>query len=257
MLSDLAGDPDLPDINDHVVEPGSRWEMLDGELIYVPPTDAPHAERQFQLCALLEAHTGPEFQAACELLTRTSKIDDFAPDASVYPSAPDPRTGKRQLEQLAFEVLSTQSIGNAARKAAKLVGRGVRRVFAIDIERSRMLEWSTELENWSLLDPAGAIVDPALATPLPIDALIHEAKTDDAVARALVARHNPVIEAAIEAMRAESTAEAVAAVLSARGVAVTPAEREQILGERDPARLARWIARAAVCTSAAELLAER
>jgi hypothetical protein len=48
-------------------------------------------------------------------------------------------------EHLVFEVVSTESIGHAARKAAKLSARGVRRVFAIDVERSRALEWSAEL----------------------------------------------------------------------------------------------------------------
>src|SRR5215831_4299942 len=47
-----------------------------------------------------------------------------------------------------------------ARKAAKLAARGVRRVFAIDVERSRALEWSAALGTWSLLDPAGQITDP-------------------------------------------------------------------------------------------------
>jgi hypothetical protein len=76
------------------------------------------------------------------------------PDVSVYPDAPDPRTGGRQLEQLAFELASTQSLGHAGRKAAKLAGRGVRRVFAIDVERSRALEWSAALGAWRELDPA-------------------------------------------------------------------------------------------------------
>ena len=62
MPSDAAGagaGSDLPDIDDRLVEPGTRYEMLDGELVYVPPSDPPHGERQFQLCALVAAHTGP------------------------------------------------------------------------------------------------------------------------------------------------------------------------------------------------------
>src|SRR5690349_5329574 len=103
MLLDAAGaEPGLPDLDDRLVEPGTRHEMLDGRLVHVPPADAPHAERQFQLCPLIEAHTGPEFKAACELLTRISRGDDVAPDVSVYPAARDPVTGRRQLEQLAF-----------------------------------------------------------------------------------------------------------------------------------------------------------
>lgn len=258
MSLDAAGaEPGLPDLDDRLVEPGTRHEMLDGRLVYVPPADAPHAERQFQLCPLIEAHTGAEFKAACELLTRISRHDDVAPDLSVYPAARDPVTGRRQLEQLAFEVVSTQSLGDAGRKAAKLMARGVRRVFAIDVERSRALEWSEGLATWSMLDAAGHITDPAFAVPLPIAMLIHSARTDDAVARALVAKRNAVIEAIRAEDRAEGRAEgkaqAIIAMLSARGVGVSPVERDRILGERDAARLGRWIARAIECASAAEL----
>jgi hypothetical protein len=129
-------------------------------------------------------------------------------------------------------------------------------VFAIDVERSRALEWSAALGTWSMLDAAGHITDPAFVVPLPIETLVHSARTDDAVARALVAKHNPVIEAIRAESRAEDRAEAIVAMLSARGVAVSVVERERIVGERDPARLGRWIARAVGCASVAELLSE-
>jgi len=272
MSSHAAGaGSDLPDLEDHLVEPETPYEMLDGELVYVPPCDYPHAEREVQLCALVAMHVAPGFHVGADLLTRTSKIDDIAPDVSICPPH-DPETGKRRLQQVAFEVVSTQSLGYAARKAAKLAARGVRRVFAIDVERSRALEWSAVLGTWSLLDPCGHISDPTLAVPLPIDQMIRSAKIDDAIARALIAKHNPVIDALREDCReegkaaglaegkaeglAEGKADAVAAVLVARGVSLDPADRDRILRERDPARLARWLARAIACGSAAELLAE-
>lgn len=223
------------------------------------PADAPHGELHLQLCALLEAHTGYEFQAACDLLTRTSRGDDLAPDASVYPAAPHPETGGRQLEQLAFEIVSTESLAHASDKAAKLTRRGVRRVFAIDIERHRVLEWSAALASWTELDAAGHIEDPALDAPLPINDMIHAAKADDAIARALILRHNPVIEQMRASDRAEGRAmglaEAVLTVLAARGVILGFADRGRILDERDPAQLERWLARATTCTEIRELFA--
>ena len=259
MSSPFGAGADLPDLEDHLVEPETPYEMLDGELIYVPPCDPPHAEREAQLCALIAMHVAPGFNVGADLLTRTSKVDDIAPDVSIYPP-PDPETGKRRLQQLAFDVVSTQSLGYAARKAAKLVTRGVRRVFAIDVERSRALEWSAALGTWSLFDPAGQIADPTLAVPLAIGQLIRSAKIDDAVARALIAKRNPVIEAVRAEGRAEGhaagKAEAVVALLAARGVALDSADRDRILRERDPERLARWIGRAVACGSAAELFAE-
>jgi flagellar biosynthesis/type III secretory pathway protein FliH len=57
-----------------------------------------------------------------------------------------------------------------------------------------------------VLDTSAHIADPTLATPLPIEVLIRAAKADDAMARALVAKRNPVIEA----VRAESKLEGLA-----------------------------------------------
>src|ERR1043166_7138000 len=183
-----VADSALPDIDDRLVEPETRYEMLDGELIYVAPADPPHAERHVQLCALLEAHTGPVFEVACDLLTRTSKVDDFAPDASVSPAGPDPTTGRRQLEQLAFEIVNAQSVRVATRKAAKLAARGVRRIFAVDVDKLRVLEWSAGTGQWMALAAGGHITDAALAVPLPISSLIHTVKVDDDLARALVVK---------------------------------------------------------------------
>jgi hypothetical protein len=132
----------------------------------------------------------------------------------------------------------------------------------------RLLEWWAALGTWSMLEATGQIVDPALQVPLPIAAVIHSVKADDAVARALIAKRNAVLEALRASSRAEGRevgeaegraagkAEAVLAVLIARGLSPDGLERDRVLGERDPARLERWIARAVACASVAELLAE-
>src|SRR6187399_629088 len=99
---------DLPDIDERLVAPESGYEIDDGKLVRVPPSDPPHAFCHVNLSALLVTHVASDFQAAIDMLTRTSRIDDIAPDASVLPRAPDPRTGRRQLEHLAFEIASIQ-----------------------------------------------------------------------------------------------------------------------------------------------------
>jgi Uma2 family endonuclease len=256
--------PELPPIDERLVEPGTRYEMYDGELVYVPPAHPPHATRHSKISALVEAHAGPAFDVASDMLTRVSRTSDVAPDVSVFPLARDPRTGRRQLEHLAFEVVSTESLGHAGRKAAKLVARGVRRVFAIDIERGRVLEWSGVLETWSPLERSATIEDPVLAAPLPIEPLVVAAKADDAMARALLIKANPVLEAAMARSRLEGeregerlgNAKAVLGVLASRGMSPDPADRARILGERDLQRLERWLARAVCCASMAELFAE-
>jgi Uma2 family endonuclease len=260
----ILADPDLPDIDERLAPPGTRYEVLDGVLVYVPPADEAHGTRHSLISALVEAHAGLAFRVASDMLTRTSKVDDVAPDVSVYPRARNPKTGGRQLEHLAFEVVSTQSLSRAGRKAAKLAGRGVRRVFAIDVERGRALEWSRSRETWTVLEPGGRIEDPALDAPLSIDALVHAASADDAMAQALLTKRNPVLEAAHARIRAEGTAEgrakgradALLVILEARGLSLPRAERARILRERDPATIDRWIARAITCTDIAELFVD-
>jgi hypothetical protein len=246
---------ELPPVDERLVTANCGYEIDDGKLVRVPPADEPHADRHSKLAALLEAHAAGEFNVAIDMLTRTSEASDIAPDASVYPRARNPKTGGRQLEHLAFQIVSTESLGHAGGKAAGLAGRGVRRVFAVDVERGRAFEWSGKLGTWSILDTGASIVDPALAVPLPVRALLQTAKADDAVARALLAKRNPVIEAALDSAQAKGMARAILAVLASRALAVQPHEQEQLLGEHDPARLERWLAIAATCASASELLA--
>jgi Uma2 family endonuclease len=259
MSSLSSASTELPAVDERLVAPDCGYEIDDGKLIRVSPALEPHADRHSKLAALLEAHAAGEFNVAIDMLTRTSQTSDLAPDASVYPRARDPETGGRQLEHLAFEVVSTESLGHAGDKARSLAARGVRRVFAIDVERTRAFEWSRELGTWSILDGNAAITDPALAVPLPVRALLQAAGADDAVAAALLAKRNPVLEAALDDAEsrgeARGMARAVLAVLASRGLTLSPHEQEQLLRERDPARLTRWLTRAASCASAAELLA--
>jgi Uma2 family endonuclease len=256
-------DHEQPAVDARLVAPGARYEIEDGVVVRVPPADEPHGTLHAQLSALLEVHAGAARDVAVDMLTRASETSDVAPDVSVFPSARDPVTGGRQLEELAFEIVSTQTLASAGSKAAKLVARGVRRVFAIDLARQRALEWSTELGTWSVLDPTAAIDDPALAVPLPIELLVRGANADDAIARALLAKHNSVLDDALAHAVARALAEGAArgridallVMLATRG-AVDPADRARLLAERDPVRIDRWIAQAAGGATIAELLAE-
>src|ERR1044071_1302212 len=97
---------ELPDVDERLGAPGARHEILEGVLVHVPPADPPHAMRHSKVSALIEAHASSEFQVASDMLTRTSKTSDIAPDVSVYPRAAHPHTGGRQLEHLALAVVS-------------------------------------------------------------------------------------------------------------------------------------------------------
>jgi hypothetical protein len=250
-------DPDmqLPEVDDHLVPSGARYEIEDGKRVYSSPALEPHAESHASLGALLKAHRAARYSVAVDMLTRTSRSDDIAPDASVYPTARNPRTGGRQLEELAFEIASTQSLGRAGRKAAKLVARGVRRVFAIDLVRKSALEWSKDPGEWSILDRRGRIEDPALAVPIAIAVLLDVALADDAIVHAWRVRRHPEFVAERAAGKAQGLAKGLLVVLAARGLEPTKAERRHLLAERDPRRLERWLAAAGTCADIAGLLA--
>jgi hypothetical protein len=169
------------------------YEIIDGRLVPVPPAHEPHGERHAKLLALLEAHVTADFNVACDMLTRTSETTNLAPDASVYPVARAPDTGRRQLEVLAFEVLASQSLSDTADRARRLAQRGVRRIFAVDVSHHRVFEWSAPIDDWRVLADAAVIDDEAFAAPLPVAALVHAAKADDAMATALLAKGNRVL----------------------------------------------------------------
>jgi hypothetical protein len=259
MDANLEG---LPAVDEHVVRSESRYELIDGIVTYVPPSDPPHALRHSKISGLVEAHTHADFHVASDLLMRVSRIDDFAPDVSIYPRASDPLTGGRQIEQLVFEVMNTESVAHVTTKARKLANRGVRRVFAIDVARNRALEWSPGLDTWTVLDPQQAIEDPTLAAPLSVDALLNAANIDDAVQRALIVKGNPVLVEHVRGASAESHAagllqgvvRSLLNLLAARGIALRADQRNRIESERDPSRLDTWLIRAASCESAEDLL---
>ncbi len=266
-MSGAAKDSNPPPVDERLVAPESRFEIWDGRVEYVAPADEPHATRHSKISALLEAHVGEGYEVAGDMLTRTSALDDVAPDASVFPSARDAETGQRQLEELAFEVTSTEGLSHAGHKAKKLAGRGVRRIFAVDVNRKRAVEWSVATDSWSILDHDSLIVDPALAAPLPVHALVSAAKADDAMASALLAKRNPILVAALDEQRAqaklegaaegraEGKVEALLAVLAARGLVPDDAEREQVNAVQNGSRLDVWLSASIRCASVRELLA--
>src|SRR5689334_2585520 len=104
----------LPDIDERLVMPGSRYEIIEGEVFYVSPADEPHGTCHTKLAALLEAYVAKGFACAVDMLTRASATSDFAPDASVYPKGRHPKTGGRQLDELSFEIVAAGRLSKQA-----------------------------------------------------------------------------------------------------------------------------------------------
>jgi hypothetical protein len=265
----LPGRGSFPAVDDHlVVAEITRDEIINGRRVVASPAHPPHATKQLDLGYVLRAHVAPGYIAAADLLTRVAETSDFASDACIYKEGIDPSTGTRFLEEIAFEVVSEQREREAAEKAEAMQRRGVRRIFGVFVKRPRLCEWSAEGRTWSPLDAGSQIVDRCLVAPLAVAALLDAALADNAVVEALIAKGNPMLrnrEAAAEAMgeargeargKAEGIAESVLKILEARGVGVSPAQREEILRCADSGRLDRWLRRAVQASSADEVTAE-
>jgi hypothetical protein len=251
----LPGRGPFPRVDDHLVQPEvTRDEIIGGRKVVASPAQPPHADQHSRLAYILEAHTATGYQASADLLTRHDRDSDFATDACIYKQGIDPETGARYLEEIAFEIISEQNQGLAAQKAVRMQRRGVRRIFSLWVKGpKRVCEWSPETQGWSLLDRELSIQDPCLVKPLSVGALLDAAAADNAVAEALIAKGNPVLRERETAARAEEKADAILQVLEARGVAVSPSQRQEILECADLDRLNRWLRRAVVASSTDEI----
>lgn len=255
----------FPPIDDHLVVPEvTRDEIVNGRRVVAHPAPPPLADRHSILNYVVRAHVAPGYRASSDLLSRVGETSDFATDACIYKEGVDPSTGTRYLEEIAFEVVFTQDERDVTEKAEAMHQRGVRRIFAIAVEGPRVCEWFPENGSWRVLGSGYVIEDRCLVKPLAIEALLDAGSADNAVAEALIAKGNPVLRkreaeasAKGEARRkTEGKAESILAILTARGIAVSPAQRQEILSCRDLDRLNRWLERAALASSADEITAE-
>lgn len=183
-----------PGLDERLVQPEGRDEIVRGRRVVAAPALAPHADVHSKLDYLIQAHVPPGYVGASDLLTRASDASDFATDACIRRAGIDVETQQRYLEELAFEVVHRQSLRDVRERAEDLAARGVRRIFAIVVQRGEVLEWSPARGRFDLLDPGSVIEDRCLSRPLPVRALLDAAEADNAVARALVDKRNPVIE---------------------------------------------------------------
>jgi hypothetical protein len=255
----LPGRGSFPAVDDHLVVPEvTRDEIIAGRRVVAFPAEVPHGDKQVDLDSLLRFHVAPGYVASADLITRFAVDSDFASDTCVRREGMDPATGRRYLEEIAFEVVSTQAERDVTEKARVMHRRGVRRIFGIWVKgRRKVCEWSAESESWRLLDEGSQIEAPCLGAPLPVKALLDAALVRRASVQALEIQGEPAIQelkATARALgRAEGIAESILKILEVRGIAASSMQREEILSCTDVERLDRWLRRAAVATSADEV----
>jgi hypothetical protein len=263
--------PPWPDPEDHLVEPGTRWEVFEGERVYVPPARPGHGDQHSHLNAVIGHHVAPGYIASTSLLTRRNRDNDFATDTSVRRAGRNPATRRRYLEELAFEVFFEEPHDYTRARARIVVTCGVRRMFGI-FGKERwpgsdeageadytVAEWSAERDDWVLLAPGDVIADPALLVPIPALALIDDAASDEAAFRVLFAKNNPMLWEHL-AKKRNAGGLAIARkymfqILEHRKITLDAAQRARIEACDDLAMLKRWLIRATKVHDGAALLA--
>ncbi len=142
-------DPKYPyAVDERIVAPESRAEVLDGTVFLTMGANEPHGTRHFEATMVFAGCLADGYLGAVDMLTRADENSDAAPDISVYPSGADPVTGGRKLEEIAFEVLDTELLSHVTRKIEKFAARGVRRLFCVRVKARIVYEWSREHGDW-------------------------------------------------------------------------------------------------------------
>ena len=273
-------DGSRPRVDERLAPPETRVEYIRGAEVFAAPADEPHASQHSQIDRVVGAHVKSPYAVAVDMLTRVDDASDFAPDVSVYEPILDRKTKAkvgRKLEELAFEVIDKQSQSVPTKKAIDLVARGVRRVFCVVVSDRRLSEWSREHGRWEPVAPGTLIEDRCFVRPIRAEALVSSVLADDEVARALLVKRPPAIQAALAESRTEGLAagrtEGLAAgrtegrdegrieekrkgvlrILAARGLSVSKRVRARIEATSDAAVLDRWFDEALTVDKAARL----
>jgi hypothetical protein len=245
-------------VDERLVAPEAHAQVIDGVVIETMGANEPHATEHTEVTHVLRGCLAPGYRAAVDMLTRTDRRNDAAPDVSVVAVERDPETGGRRVEEIAVEVVDTETVDHVTGKAKRLARRGVRRVFYVRVASRAVYEWSREDDAWRRLAAAEVIEDRCFSVPIPVAALADQVIADDAVARALLARGTPALVAAMEARRNEGRNEGRRAALRTlahvAGITLTAADEARIDACDDERILDRWIANGRAATTADALL---
>ena len=197
----------LPAVDERLATPEGHDEVVDGVRYRTMGANPPHATQHVRVAHVFEGCLAPGYVAAVDMLTRSKKEPDAAPDVRVFPEEADPVTGKRQLEEIAFEVCDSESEQHLTAKVRALAMRGVRRLFYIRVSDRAVHEWQRATGAWARFADDAVIEDRCFRVPIPVRALVNRVLADNTVARALIAAGNEVIVGAVQEGRREGREE--------------------------------------------------
>jgi Uma2 family endonuclease len=243
--------PRVHGLDERAVTPDTREELIRGELVIAAPANPEHGDPHLQIDAIIATNVRPGYVGSSDMLTRTGTHSDFATDTSVRRAGIDPNTGERYLEELAFEVVNTQSLSRLTIKAEEMTARGIRRIFAVMPNQNAVLEW--DRTAWRSLSLNSEIVDVCLITSVSVRALLDAAEFGSAAVKGLLARNEPALmrEFKLSEQRGEQRGKlsgdlagrrsAVRALAAAAGITLSDDDLQRIEQCTDVATLERWV----------------
>ncbi len=232
---------EFPRVDDHLVAPETREEMFRGERMLALPAHPPHADRHSTLDLVIGSHVAEGYITSTDLLTRFDVGSDFAADVSVRRAGVDEQ-GSRHLEELAFEIVSTQTRRHMSERAEDMSARGVRRVLAIFVNDQTVEEWQPDARAWRVLDPDATLEDPLLVRPVRVRALLDTALALDEAVKAAEIKGTPRTRELREEGERTGLCKAIESFCALQSIPLSPTRRRR-LHELDAARLDALFAR--------------
>jgi Uma2 family endonuclease len=273
------GSPEGPFRLEHVPE-GSRYELSDGHAIYCAPAQPKHGGPH-TLGALPLASDPHVTEIGTDVGHALGERTLRAPDLSVGDFGGDQGSWATKAPPLAVEYASQgQDEADLQRKIKQLLEAGTRLVWVVRLVGPRRVEVYEKGRPMRTKLPGERLEAPGVLTSRPlVEALYEPEAAFEQTLQNLLARKG---YAGLDAVRAEGEARgkaegraeglregevkglregeargkaaALLTVLAARGVPIDDETRARIEGNEDPARLDRWLARAATVLTASEAL---
>lgn len=195
----------LPHVDERLARPGVWEDVRDGVVHELTPADEKHGNAHHHVSLVIGTVVRDEYAASTDRLTRTGVRTDFAPDVAIFPREKT-EDGHSKMAEVAFEIADSQSRNDARWKAEKLIERGCRRVFLLDVDKSVLCEYDRATDDWRELAADALIEDRTFTVPIWASNLLDKIMNDALILNALRAKNSAVLTEILldEARRGEA-----------------------------------------------------
>ncbi len=241
------------------IRPGDPYELSEGHLVYCAPSGSDSGRGV--IAAALSLDTDPDVESSgAEVGFTPSQHTLRAPDLAIG-GVPDQPGWVSGAPPIAIEYAGRgQHEQDLRKKIEEFLDAGSKYVWVVRLVKDRRVEVHEKGRPKVTKRPGQDLDAPGvLRNPVPVEALFDRSVAHDVALRNLLQRHGydsleNVREEGREEGREEAQAQAILAVLEARGIEVSEEEKQRISATRSPGTLYRWIRDAVRVSSSAELI---